>query len=82
MASGIERVVTADERKYSVDELELMRRWIDEVSWFHFGPQTVFERVQVVEEKLRTHMLAGTSVDELRAWHDRTMTRFREMLKR
>jgi hypothetical protein len=54
------------ERKYSVSEIDQMRRAVNEML---MRPGTVFrasERTVAVEERLRTYMLNGTDPEELR----------------
>jgi hypothetical protein len=53
------------ERKYSVSEIDRMRRAITEVVWDqHWSPKT---QAPVIEDRLRTYMLNGTEPEELEA---------------
>lgn len=52
------------QRKYSIDEIDSMRNsisWLQPSGIYHRG-----EREDQIERELRTHMLNGTSPEELR----------------
>lgn len=64
-----------DERKYSVSELDSLRRAVD-CKWLYgtYAPRggssrcyREEERARCVEEMVRTHMLAGHTADDLYA---------------
>jgi len=53
----------AEQRKYSVDEIDRMRRAIE---WsYGDGVFTMADRQADVENRLRTHMINGTDPEEL-----------------
>lgn len=63
--------MSADQRKYSIDEIDRMRRAVKELSmgWtarFYSGSRALFEpSFEEIEGKLRTYMLNGTAPEEL-----------------
>jgi hypothetical protein len=52
-------------RKYSVEEIDQMRRSIDTMMSSHRSYDPV-EQAKKIEERLRTYMLNGTEPDELK----------------
>lgn len=52
------------DRKYSVSEIDRMRRAIFEMRLLPYGGDSI---QQIIEERLRTYMLNGTDPEELEA---------------
>lgn len=52
-------------RKYSLEELDMMRRSITFIHWSPTDSYNPHDRLMAVESLLRTHMLNGSSPDEL-----------------
>lgn len=59
------------QRKYTIDEIDEMRNLIGENWFYNSEPYKGHKRTAEIEEILRTYMMAGTSVEEIRSKADK-----------